>query len=192
MLRSLTVFDEWTERRLDILSKPWDQLTGPEKKTADDWIADQFRKKNEAVRQLKAPALCVIDRPPLDPIAFTPDCERREKASSLLAAMCPAEGLDVEPGVVILLTGIPDELSARVRATGRADYTEDRLDRMQKTMFELYQPIPGVVVIDTRYLTIAEVTKKVAEVIHRHDYVPANLRQELQKIAERDYAAAAT
>lgn len=175
LLRSLTVLDEWLERRLDILGKPWDELTPGEKSIADGWIADQFKKKNDALRHQDSMSIRVVDRPPLDPLAFTPPAEREAKAAALLQTICHGSAYPVQEGVVILLLGIPEELSARVRATGRADYTPEKLEKMQQTMKDLYQATPGVVTIDTRYLTIPEVTKRVAQVIHREEYKPVNL-----------------
>ncbi|MCY1378219.1 hypothetical protein D9M69_658340 [compost metagenome] len=87
--------------------------------------------------------------------------------------------------MVILLLGIPEELAARVRATGRADYTTDKLRRDQDTMCQIYAGQPGVVIIDAKFLTIPEVTKRVAQVIHRGAYVPADLMGIMRSHAEK-------
>jgi SIR2-like domain len=184
LLRSLTVFDEWLERRLEILGQPWDTLTDVEKTEADEWIANQFKQKNDALRHVDKASICVVDRPPLDPLVFTPAGERAKKAQSLLNKICPSDVHEIVSGVVIVLLGIPEELSARVKATGREDYTADKLLRMQKTIESVYGKDEGVVVIDARFLTIPEVTKKVAQVIHRDDYVPANLMNMMRKYSE--------
>jgi len=178
-LRNLTVLDEWLEPRPEILSKPWDELTSEQKTSADNWIAGQFAKKNDSLRHEEHMAISVVDRPPLDPLVFTPPSERPAKARFLAENICPNGAYRVEDGVVILLLGDPKELSARVRATGRQDYTADKLARMQEDMKDLYQPMAGTVVIDTQFMGITELTKRVAEVIHRDSYVPANLTEKL-------------
>ena len=175
LLRSLAVLDEWLEPRLEILGRPWDSLTKEEANKADDWIVDQFRKKNDSLRHESTPVISVVDRPPLDPLAFTKEDARPTKASALLSAICPSEAHELEPGVVILLTGIPEELSARVKATGRLEYTAQKLKDMQETMKEIYAGHPGVVSISTDFLSIPELTKRVAQIIHRDKYEPANL-----------------
>lgn len=178
LLRNLTVMDEWQESRLEILGKPWDKLTPGEQRQADEWIVGQFKKKNDSLRHLEGPVISVVDRPPLDPLVFTKPAKRAAKAKALLDAICPDRGYEVEEGVVILLLGDPKELSARVRATGRTDYDPTRLRKMQEAMKDIYGPYSpnrGVVIIDTTYMSIAELTKRVAEIIHRKEYKPANL-----------------
>ena len=175
LLRSLAVLDEWLEPRLEILGRPWDSLTKDEAIEADDWIVDQFRKKNDTLRHESTPVISVVDRPPLDPLAFTKEEARSAKATALLTAICPSDSHELEPGVVILLTGIPEELSARVKATGRLEYTAQKLLDMQDTMKKIYDGHPGVVTITTDFLSIPELTKRVAQIIHRDKYEPANL-----------------
>lgn len=172
-LRSLAVLDEWQEARLPILSKPWDSLTKAQRNKADSWIAQQFKKKNDALRHLVGSAISVVDRPPLDPLVFTKPEDRPAKAKALIDAICPERSYDIEKGVVLLLLGDPIVLSARVRATGRERYTSEKLKTMQADMLEIYKNSPGVVVIDTTYLSVEELTKRVAHVIHREKYVPA-------------------
>ena len=158
-----------------MLGRPWDSLSTDQAKEADDWIADQFGKKNDSLRHAPPPIISVVDRPPLDPLAFTKENDRPQKASALLSAICPSNAHELEPGVIILLTGIPDELSARVKATGRLEYTAQKLLDMQNTMLKLYSGKPGVVTIRTDFLSIPELTKRVAQIIHRDIYEPANL-----------------
>ncbi|WBI98309.1 SIR2 family protein [Pseudomonas aeruginosa] len=182
-LRNLNVLDEWLEPRPEVLSIPWDKLTDEEKAFADNWIADQFTQKNDTLRHEKRAVISVVDRPPLDPLVFTPNSERSAKAEFLANHICPDDGnggYGIEKGVVILLLGDPKELSSRVRATGRQKYTSDKLDDMQKDMRALYEPMPGTVTIDTQFMSIAELTKRVAEVIHRQKYEPADLTKKLR------------
>lgn len=180
-LRSLTVLDEWLVPRLEILGIPWDKLTPDEQKQADEWIADQFKKKNDSLRHEERPVISVVDRPPLDPLVFTSLAERPAKAKSLIETICPGRAYNVESGVVILLLGDPKELSARVRATGRVDYDESRLKRMQDDMISLYKDLPGTVVVNTQFLSISDLTRQVAEIIHREEYRPVDLMAEMQR-----------
>lgn len=179
LLRSLHVLDEWLEVRPPILAKPWNQLTTSEMNEADAWIVGQFYAKNTTLRHLGA-GISIVDRPPLDPLAFTPTQDRHLKATALLDGMCPQRKWKVEPGVVILLTGDPEVLSARVRATGRDDYSKDKLEQMQKDILDIYQG-NKVYTIDTRHLSVLDVTKQVASIIHREEYQPFDLNQALLK-----------
>jgi broad-specificity NMP kinase len=177
LLRSLHVLDEWLEARPQVLAVPWDELTPEQSKEADEWIAGQFLAKNNTLRDLP-PAIASVDRPPLDPLVFTKVQDRAAKAKSLIDTICPGRKWDVVSGVVILLSGDPEVLSARVRTTGRQDYTVERLSKMQDNLRDIYRG-EGVHEIDTRHLSVLEVTKKVAEIVHRNDYRPFDLMQAL-------------
>jgi thymidylate kinase len=184
LLRSLNVLDEWLEVRPPVLAKPWDQLNEAERKESDEWIAGQFCAKNDTLRHLNA-CISIVDRPPLDPLAFTAEKDRSSKATSLLDRICPNRKWEVEPGVVILLKGDPEVLSARVRATGRENYSSKKLETMQNDILAIYRG-NSVHTIDTRHLSVLEVTKKVAEIIHRREYQPFNLNQALVDFEGRD------
>lgn len=178
LLRSLHVLDEWLEARPAILAKPWKELTDKERDDADDWILGQFCAKNDTLRHLE-PSIAIVDRPPLDPLSFTKIEDRPKKATDLLDRICPKRKWKVEEGVVIVLTGDPEVLSSRVRATGRQNYSTNYLEVMQNDIVGLYQG-NGVHKIDTKNLSIIEVTKKVAEIIHRQEYMPFDLDRQLK------------
>lgn len=187
-LRNLVVLDEWLEVRPPILGKPWDKLNDEERDEVDSWIADQFYKKNNSLRHIDgAGAIAIVDRPPLVPLVFTEPARRPAKAKSLLDKICPSRKWSIEPGVVIILTGDTDELSARVRASGREDYSADRLKKMQEAIIEIYTG-DGIEKVDTRYLSVREVTKLVAQIVHRQPYKPYNLQAAMlaQESAEND------
>lgn len=182
-LRSLVVLDEWILPRPDILGKPPEELTDSETREADAWVISQFRLKNDKLRELAEGdgVIAIVDRPPLDPLAFTPPNEWSAKAKLLLDAICPDRMWPIEKGVVILLTGNPVELSARVKATGRNDYTAARLSLMQETLLKIYPEMGGVRLIDTVGMSVEEVTRRVAELIFREEYSPSDLHSQLQQ-----------
>ncbi len=180
--RNLVVLDEWLEQRLPLLAKPWDKLTPDEEKTADDWILNQFKKKNDALRNERE-GIFILDRGPLDPIAFTPEDELQKKAANLLDAICPGHARwQVEDGKAILLKGDGSELALRMILTKRKDYTSTKLERMEKRLIFAYGS-EGVTTFDTRGLLPAEVVGRVAEIIHLEHYNPVcNLHERLISI----------
>jgi hypothetical protein len=181
--RNLSVLDEWMEPRPEILGKPWQDLSDEERIRADEWIARQFSLKNENMQQQSddEAGITLVDRPPLDPLAFSPKKDRPKRAGELLNAICPGRKWKVQDGAVILLLGEPYDLSVRVKATDRPDYTEDKLRQMQVDLKELYD-FQNVRPIDTRGMSAAEVAQRVAEVIHREPYQEAPLHDQLEKI----------
>ncbi len=183
LLRNLFVLDEWLEKRPAVLGKPWDKLTKAEKVEADTWIINQFGAKNDTLRRELAPgAVAIVDRPPLDPLAFTEKRERSAKAKALLDRLCPDRQWGVVEGVIILLTGDCKELSIRLKATGRNEYTEAKLKKMQHDLSKIYQG-DGVERIETCGLSVIEVTKKVAQIVHLGAYKPFQLTNTLKTFA---------
>jgi len=178
-LENLSVIDEWLEPRISILAKPWDELTRKERDRADAWIVNQFKLKNDKLRH-ETLGVFIIDRPPLDPLAFTPANARRAKAKLLLDTICPRQKWGIVPGAVILFTGDPQDLALRVLLTGRDEYTAERLERMQKDLCGLYRGA-GVITIDIRGMAVRDVTKKVAEMIFFDDYREYQLSKKLRR-----------
>jgi hypothetical protein len=179
-LRNLMVLDEWAEPRLPLLAKPWDSLAPSEKNEIDAWIAKQFRIKNDKLRH-EPFSISVIDRPPMDPLVFTPAAEKPAKAKLLLDAICPAGKWEIATGAVIFMVGDPIELAARVVPSGRAGYTVEKLREMEENLKKVYNG-EGVRIVDTRGRTVAEVTKTVSELIHFEEYKPFNFTERLKAI----------
>jgi hypothetical protein len=188
--RNLVVLDEWLDQRPPILAKGWEQLTDDEKRFADRWLADQFRRKNDVLRNERE-GIFVMDRGPLDPLSFTPDAEWSTKASQLLAALCPGQAQwRVEDGRVILLQGEGRELELRMVITQRKDYTADKLEKMEAQLRKAYGT-NGLISFDTRGLTPVDVARRLAEIVHLEPYVPTcDLQKRLQSIQKEGINAA--
>jgi len=164
------------------LEESWDDLTVEEKSTADDWIANQFKLKNDILRS-QDEGIFVLDRGPLDPVAFTPDPEWGDKATKLLNTLCPGKARwKVEDGRVVLLQGEGSELALRMILTRRPNYTAEKLQAMEERLSKAYGD-DGVTKFDTRGLTPADVARRVAEIIHLEPYGPiCNLHKRLKTI----------
>ena len=181
--RNLLVLDEWLEERPEILAKPAKQLNAEEKEQVDEWIVDQFRKKNDILKDSRG-GIFIIDRPPMDPLAFTPRNEQAEKASRLLSTICPKKtDWKIKSGTVILPTGDPVELATRLLLTGRGKYTAAKLGEMTSELERIYNT-EGVVKVDTHALSILEVTKRVSEIIHLNEYRQCDIHKRLEEFKE--------
>jgi hypothetical protein len=180
LLHAGAIVDEWAEPRLPLLAKPWDTLNPVEMETCDSWIDKQFKIKNDKLRHEKF-GIALIDRPPMDPLAFKCLAERPSKAKSLLGMICPGGKWEIVDGTVIFLKGDPKELAARVLATGRPGYNEKKLKKMEEDLDTIYKG-EGVRTIDTRGMSIAEVAKRVSEIIHLDEYRPFEIDAALKNI----------
>jgi len=178
------VYDEWMEPRIPVLAKPWDSLDEEEKNEADSWILNQFKLKNDKLRY-KRSGLFVIDRGPIDPLAFTDKKDRSHKAKKLKERYSPRKApFEVMPGKVIFMTGESNELELRMKITGRSGYTKARLEKMEKDLLEVYGK-DNVIFIDTKGLTVEQVVKKVAEFIHLGEYEETDMQQMLDHWANK-------
>lgn len=180
--RNLTVYDEWLEPRIPDLAIAWSTLSARQRRRVDAWIARQFKLKNDSLG-FKHYGIFILDRGPLDPLAFTDPSKRAEKADSLLTSICPGNAKPVFPGSVIILTGDPEELSLRIALTERTTYTPRRLQEMENAINDLYPP-SGSTRINTKGMSIAEVARRVAEIIHLDKYQEADLHGKLETIRD--------
>jgi len=185
--RNLVVLDEWLAQRLPILAKSWDNLSDDEKRTADEWIINQFKMKNDILRNERE-GIFVMDRGPLDPITFTPDAEWSDKAGRLLSMICPGQAKwQVEDGRIILLQGDGSELALRMVITKREDYTAEKLESMEERLGNAYG-VEGVTRFDTRGLTPSDVAHRVSEIIHLEPYEPmCNLHNRLESVRKEGF-----
>lgn len=168
--RNLVVLDEWLEQRPAVLAKLWATLSPEEIAAADKWIAEQFAMKNDVLRNERE-GIFILDRGPLDPLAFTPDAEWGAKAARLLEALCPGAAWEVEDGHVILLEGDADELALRMVMTQRREYTAKQLSDMGSQLAKAYGK-GGVTVVDTRGFLPDDVARRMAEIVHLGEYHP--------------------
>ena len=82
---------------------------------------------------------------------------------------------------MIFLVGDLKELAARVLVTGKSGYTEDKLSDMENSLRSVYDG-EGVRVVDTRGMSIAQVTRRVSEIIHFEEYKPFKFAERLNAI----------
>jgi hypothetical protein len=177
--RNLTVYDEWVDERPEILRKDWEELQPQEKDDADAWVIDQFEKKNAKLRR-ETEGIFILDRGPLDPLAFTAENEWAEKASRILNKLCPNPDVwKVENGRVVFLSGDSSELALRIIRQQKR-YTDEKLTKMAARLKQAYGTT-GVMEIDTRGLPSTDVARRVAEIVHLEDYTPVcNLHNRLE------------
>lgn len=180
--RNLDVLDEWLEQRPPILAKSWDKLTSAEKQDVDGWIINQFKRKNDKLRN-EHEGIFVLDRGPLDPVTFTPDDEWSDKANRLLSELCPGHASwKVEDGRVVIIEGEGSEIALRLLFSQRIDYTPAKLQAMESKLNKVYG-VEGVTRLDTRGLTPSDVARRVAEIVHLEPYAQTcNLHQRLENI----------
>ena len=187
--RNLFTHDEWPDFRIPELGKDWETLSSTQKRRVDIWIAEQFRKKNDVLCDdpKSLMGLHIIDRAPLDPIAFTKKAERPQKASFLLNKIHEnGKGFKIRKGHVILLYGDSEILEERAK-TGGKSYNANKLMKMQDDLKRIYKAQDGMSLIYTKNKKLEQVIKEVGRVIHRKDYKELNLHMRITNIEKGKY-----
>jgi hypothetical protein len=165
-MRCLDTFDEWVDRKNPLLAMPQGELTDDQRVDVDKWINLQFRKKNRRVSEVRQ-GISLIDRSPIDPLYFSQnEAAKRRRATELIAAMVPVGGnvTSIAGGHLIMLTCDPMVLEPRLRSREKR-YSQDQLHAHISAVDRLWDGHVVKTVIDTTHLTVAEVVKRVLEVI---------------------------
>lgn len=183
--KNLVMYDEWLERRLPEMGKPHEDLSSEERTRVDQWVLEQVGLKNRRLLEDQATnglGLTLVDRCVPDAIAFTPAGEWPSKAKSLLQAISPGKSQRrIHPGRVIVLTGDPGEVAIRAQCAGKKS-AGDYVDRLQKDTLKVYAG-DGIKQLRCNEMSVAEVAKSVARVIHLEDYAACDLHSLLERFA---------
>ncbi len=176
--RDLATYDEWFEQRTLELGREPEKLKEDIIKELDEWIAGQFSLKNWNMLQ-EGSGIILADRCPLDPISFTPYDGWSAKAKFLLQNV-NVDNVGIMSGQIILLLDEPAVLAIRLEATDK-EYSEERLCKLQNDLKKIYN-IDGVTTIDAQYMSLDEIVKDIARIIHTEDYRPIDVQNRLVEI----------
>jgi predicted ATPase len=187
--RSLKQHDEWTEPRLDQMAKDPEGLGPDDLQTVDDWVAKQFRLRNNVLNfNDNQIGLHILDRGPLDPLAFTPKIQSvSAKAKRLRSSIKGRSKAPLSGAHVIVLKGEPTVLNARAIAQGK-DFSVQAIAEQQDKLVEFYGK-EGVTVIETHGLSLEDVVRSVAFDIldQQHQrYSPLSFDDRLEQVGASD------
>jgi|GEM_PF-683955 len=181
--RNLTTFSEWPDQRLDLLAKSWDNLKQHERNKVDKWVGTMFHKKNKNLSHILE-GITVIDRTPLDPLTFTPISKWKQKAKFLHDHISKGGTFRIVPGHIILLHGNKDIIASRVKIRQKtSEYDSKKIKMMYDKYNKIFAPIHGgITKIETSELSIHEVVKRVAKIIHVEEYNSFDLHSVLDNL----------
>ena len=139
-LGSLTTYEEWPEARPPELAKPWTELDPSETEKVNAWLFKQFNNKNFTLAESGA-GIHVVDRTPLDPLAFSKAEEIKAKASAMLENLSPGKSKrTIQEGCVILLRGEPQEMETRVIGRHKQS-SAPIIENLQKTYEAIFKDL---------------------------------------------------
>lgn len=175
-LRNLITYDEWIDERKPDLAKPEGAVSTDKIPGLNEWIAEQFHKKNFALQASKE-GVHVVDRAPLDPLTFGPKEDRGKKAKALLDRITDEGTWNVEPGHIIELSASLQEI--RIRNSLKHKYwPDDEYKKLLRDLEEVYGELPRSTICTTG-LSAAEVAKRIARIIFVDDYCPVDIQEQL-------------
>lgn len=178
--RNLITYDEWIDERNPHLAKPEADVSTDKVGEMNDWIAEQFRKKNFALHGC-AEGIHIVDRAPLDPLTFGPEEDRGRKAKALLETVTDEGTRPIVNGHIIELIAPVDELRIR-NCRKHKDWPPHELKRLLTEIEKVYGNLKRSTIC-TSGRSAAAVAKEVARVIFLEPYSPVDVQAELTKHA---------
>jgi len=182
--RSLRTHDEWLEERAPEMGKDPNNVGDKSFiQLIDEWVAQQWRKKNFHLHRMKRPGIDIIDRCSLDAFAFTPEDEWIDKAKLTKKIVTPRRSkVSLAEGKIVLLIGDPEIMALRSLKLQR-DVLTDQLSYRQKLLRIVYnKDVDGIVELDTRGKPPQRVAKELSRIIHLDEYDICNLQLRLEKV----------
>ncbi len=170
-IRCLDCFEEWVDRKHPLLHKPHEGLSPEERHEVDTWINQQFRKKNRRVSRV-VQGIALIDRSPVDPLYFVEgEGAVRSRALELIEWMVPTSSAikKIAPGHLIILMCNVVILRTRLALRDK-QYTNPQLLSHHTTISNFWKDYPQATIIDTTNMTVAQVVKRILEVVLFDEY----------------------
>lgn len=183
--KMMSIHTEWPEKKIPNLDVQHDNLCAEEVQEVDDWINNQFEIKNNAIYN-DTSYFQIIDRSLIDPLAFKDnDIERTKRAEILLESFTYPP---ISDGHLILLDadGIVANNRLLKRNSNQRDVNTTNLQRnLFKNIFGIGNKGSKATVIDTSFLSIEQVVKRVGEIMFFKQYIPINYNKILEKWARK-------
>jgi len=186
--RSLRTHDEWLEKREAEMHKdPENVQEDSIIRRIDEWVAQQWRRKNFILYQAKRPGIDIIDRCALDAFAFTLENQWRKKAAFTRKIITPQKSkTKLAKGEIILLLGEPKVMAIRAMKLQK-DVTAEQLAYRQALLRVIYdKDAEGIIELDTREKSVQQITKEICRIIHINEYNECDLQDRLEKIERGD------
>lgn len=182
---NLTTLDEWFDERPKEMARSPDEISTEKTITIDDWTNEQFSKKNDYLLHKKE-GIFLVDRTPLDPLAFVvKDEQRSSRAHSMITnGIRPGKSdTKVEPGELIYMTGDSSEIWTRLIHKRKEDgWPISKLDELKRKNDYIYIPLaPHNIEATGRKET--DVIRDIARIIFSPDYNPKDLDKRLVDIS---------
>lgn len=182
--KSLNSYDEWLEEKPALLHQAANTLTPPQKLEVDEWIDKQMRRRNLVIHRANY-RVTIVDRSPLDPVAFAGP-KGRERAARLKALYQASSAKAPCPGMIIVLCGNPEVMHGRT-VERHKDATVEYVRKLQDRFVRLWGDAgAGEEIIDTVDVPPSDVVQRISRVIHLGEYRPVDLAHVAEALCSGD------
>jgi hypothetical protein len=178
--RNLVTYDEWIDERKAILAVPDAEISPEQREEANEWVVEQFRKKNLALLQCDE-GVHLVDRFPLDPLTFGTAEERPQKATNLIKKVM-GQSKPIAPGHIIFLDSVLADLKV-INSFKHKYWPDAEYQKLLVALEEVYGPIYKKTKVGTSGRGIGEVVREIARIIFLEEYKEVDLGAELARHA---------
>ena len=171
-LKCFHTIDEWLEERPPEMLLRHTALSPAARRRIDNWVRDQFFKKNRILAERKE-GISVVDRTPLDPLSFSDKSAVRGKAKAFRKTFRGERILD---GQVLLFKGDFSEFASRAESLGKQSDPVylSALDDLMRDVFG-----PNVVELNVEGMPKSHVIKAILRSIMFDEYIRTPLDERL-------------
>ena len=177
----LFALDEWVETPNFLLSRPYKELTSTEREKLDSWVADQFKLKNKVLNSFDE-GIFVVERAPLDPLAFE-DVARRASKAEVFQRIFDSDDNPIQRGQVIFLHGDTRTVERRIANRQAEGQRSDYLDMLQDQLRNVYQA-PGTLEWRSTEWSIETLVRSFSSLVYNEPYEPVDLQARLGDLAQ--------
>jgi SIR2-like domain len=157
----MLTLDEWMTEPNELLAHPFSALEKADRTSLDRWVAAQFRTKNSFLADDVPEGIVLVERGPLDPLAFEEPDRLGRKAKSY-ADQVEVDQKPLVPGHVLLLHGDSSVVSRRVAGRQTLTQSSEYLAKLQEHIKGVYGNGPGVSSWRSTEMSIENLVKRVA------------------------------
>lgn len=180
-LKSLKAYDEWPQERPQQSAHAVTDLTKQEVKDIDDWIDKQMRNRNALIASEKW-NIVVIDRSPIDPLAFASAKTRPKRAKTLLQIYAKSSAEKTVNGAVLFLRGNPEVMHSRTVDRHKSASIE-YVSELQQKFSRMWSACGDLELVDTLDVSSADMIQRVARIIHLSEYKLVDIEAVANKFA---------
>jgi len=178
----LYALDEWVETPHELLARPHNTLSEHQRGKLDQWIAGQFKLKNQVLREFHE-GIFIVERGPLDPLAFESQDRIPGKARSY-GNWLDVEYQPLQGGQVVVLHGDTEIVQRRISNRQSISQNSVYLNGLQGQLRKLYH-VDGTIEWRSTEWSIETLVRHFSSLVYNEPYGVVDLQNRLLALADQ-------